>query len=87
MHTAVVWFRRDFRLHDHTALVHALHWAKERQGKLLFFFHFDSHSAKERTYHHEYFFKPLSNFGKCCVIYMGYMCTFCMEILTMCLFD
>ncbi len=38
MHTAVVWFRRDFRLHDHTALVHALQWAKEREGKLLFSF-------------------------------------------------
>lgn len=62
MHTAVVWFRRDFRLHDHTALVHALQWAKEREGKLLFFFHFDPYFAKERTYHHEYFFQTVEHF-------------------------
>ncbi|KHF27735.1 Deoxyribodipyrimidine photo-lyase [Anoxybacillus sp. BCO1] len=62
MHTAVVWFRRDFRLHDHTALVHALQWAKEREGKLLFFLHFDPYFAKERTYHHEYFFQTVEHF-------------------------
>ncbi|MBB5355283.1 deoxyribodipyrimidine photo-lyase [Anoxybacillus mongoliensis] len=62
MHTAVVWFRRDFRLHDHTALAQALHWAKERQGKLLFFFHFDPYFSNERTYHHEYFFQTVEQF-------------------------
>ncbi|MGG6431554.1 cryptochrome/photolyase family protein [Anoxybacillus sp. D401a] len=62
MHTAVVWFRRDFRLHDHTALVHALQWAKEREGKLLFLFHVDPYFAKERTYHHAYFFQTVERF-------------------------
>ncbi|TDL80009.1 cryptochrome/photolyase family protein [Peribacillus frigoritolerans] len=67
MKTAAVWFRRDLRLQDHTALSNAMKWAEKNDARLLLFFqmnpHFLSDSIDKR---HQYFFQTLYLFMKEC---------------------
>ncbi|WP_173918501.1 deoxyribodipyrimidine photo-lyase [Halobacillus sp. Marseille-Q1614] len=65
MGTKVVWFRRDLRLNDHTALVHALENLQE-QDELLLLFHIHPKLIEEFTIRHDYFFQTLKALTKEC---------------------
>ncbi|WP_368503954.1 deoxyribodipyrimidine photo-lyase [Alkalihalophilus sp. As8PL] len=57
-----VWFRSDFRLHDHTALVHAIEMAEEINAKIITFFYLDPDTATTEPAHHDYFFQTVLHF-------------------------
>ncbi|GGF21330.1 deoxyribodipyrimidine photo-lyase [Halobacillus andaensis] len=58
MGTKVVWFRRDLRLNDHTALSRAVQDAGE-DDQLLFIFHIHPKLIEEFTVRHDYFFQTV----------------------------
>ncbi|MFZ3588085.1 cryptochrome/photolyase family protein [Bacillus sp. DJP31] len=62
MSTIGMWFRRDFRIQDNTALYEAVMHAKREGSKLLFFYHLDPKFIRKRSNHHLYFFQSLSVF-------------------------
>ncbi|KHE67358.1 deoxyribodipyrimidine photo-lyase [Halobacillus sp. BBL2006] len=60
MATRVVWFRRDLRLNDHTALAKALEHT-EKDDQILLMFHIHPALNKEFTVRHDYFFQTLKS--------------------------
>ena len=67
MKTAAVWFRRDLRLQDHTALSEAVKWAEEHNGKLFLFFQLNpAFLEKPADFRHHYFFQTLKAFMDNC---------------------
>ncbi|MEA3318855.1 MAG: deoxyribodipyrimidine photo-lyase [Bacillota bacterium] len=66
MTLSVMWFRRDFRLQDNTALYHAVKEAQQRKEPLLFIYHLDPVFTKIDTPNHRYFFDALERFVKRC---------------------
>ncbi|KPB03353.1 cryptochrome/photolyase family protein [Bacillus sp. CHD6a] len=66
MTLSVMWFRRDFRLQDNTALYHAVKEAQQRKEPLLFIYHLDSVFTKNDTPNHRFFFAALDRFVKRC---------------------
>ncbi|WP_328703114.1 cryptochrome/photolyase family protein [Alkalihalobacterium elongatum] len=61
-----VWFRRDFRLNDQTALFHCLERIKESNGKWVAIFHLDPQFTKDLTPHHQYFYQTVYQFKQYC---------------------
>ncbi|RWZ58903.1 deoxyribodipyrimidine photo-lyase [Halobacillus fulvus] len=57
----VVWFRRDLRLNDHTALAKAIEETK-KDDELLLLFHIHPDLNKDFTVRHDYFFQTLRSF-------------------------
>ncbi|WP_100373336.1 cryptochrome/photolyase family protein [Bacillus sp. FJAT-45037] len=65
MHKKVaVWFRRDFRFHDQTALNEAVEQVKLANGKWFAFFYLDPKTADATPIHHDYFFQTVLDFKK-----------------------
>ncbi|MBL3647316.1 cryptochrome/photolyase family protein [Bacillus sp. RHFS10] len=63
MKVVIVWFRRDLRLEDNTALSKAISYSKQKQAGLLPIFQIDPHFVDMKyDMSHEYFFKTLSVF-------------------------
>lgn len=62
--TAAIWFRRDFRLQDNTALFHVLSSVSKNNTKWIAFFHLDDPIVNNRSLslHHDYFFQTLIQF-------------------------
>ncbi|EUJ58526.1 deoxyribodipyrimidine photolyase [Listeria fleischmannii FSL S10-1203] len=56
-----VWFRKDLRLMDNTALFHAL-LDKREEDKIILFFHLNRRQFKMGTKNHDYFFCTVWNF-------------------------
>ncbi|MFV8827006.1 cryptochrome/photolyase family protein [Alkalihalobacterium sp. APHAB7] len=61
-----VWFRRDFRLNDQTALFNCVERLKKSGGKWVALFHLDPKFSEEMCPHHEYFFQTVSGFKEKC---------------------
>lgn len=61
-----VWFRRDFRLNDQTALFQCLERSKKSGGNWVALFHLDPKFSEEMCPHHEYFFQTVSEFKEKC---------------------
>ncbi|MGR9048420.1 cryptochrome/photolyase family protein [Halobacillus faecis] len=55
-----VWFRRDLRLNDHTALAKALEHTKD-DDQIVLFFHIHPSLNESFTPRHDYFFQTLKN--------------------------
>ncbi|KMJ58496.1 hypothetical protein AB685_11475 [Bacillus sp. LL01] len=66
MTLSVMWFRRDFRLQDNTALYNAVIEAQHRTEPLLFIYHLDLKFTKMDTPNHRFFFATLHQFIKRC---------------------
>ncbi|NLP50818.1 deoxyribodipyrimidine photo-lyase [Bacillus sp. RO1] len=66
MTLSVMWFRRDFRLQDNTALYHAVKEAQQRNVPILFIYHLDPVFTENNTPNHRYFFAALDRFVKRC---------------------
>ncbi len=66
MTLSVMWFRRDFRLQDNTALYHAINEAQYRKEPLLFMYHLDPKFTGNDTPNHRFFFDALNQFIKNC---------------------
>lgn len=66
MTLSIVWFRRDFRLQDNTALYHAVKEAQHRKEPLLFMYHLDPAFTNKDTPNHRFFFAALDQFIKRC---------------------
>lgn len=62
MTLSVMWFRRDFRLQDNTALYHAVKQAQHRKEPLLLIYHLDPKFTDRDTPNHRYFFAVLKRF-------------------------
>ncbi|MBA2175186.1 deoxyribodipyrimidine photo-lyase [Halobacillus locisalis] len=60
MTTRVVWFRRDLRLNDHTALAQAIN-DSDNDDQLLLLFHIHPDLNKEFNATHDYFFQTLQS--------------------------
>ncbi|TWI55820.1 cryptochrome/photolyase family protein [Halalkalibacter nanhaiisediminis] len=58
----VVWFRRDFRLQDHTALYYAINEVKKSGKEWLALFHLDPPEHLKGSPHEDYFFQTVSQF-------------------------
>lgn len=61
MSVHVVWFRRDLRFSDHSALSKAIE-EMERDDQLLFVFHIHPKLTEEFTVRHDYFYETLQAF-------------------------
>ncbi|MGP4076426.1 cryptochrome/photolyase family protein [Halobacillus sp. K22] len=61
MTTRAIWFRRDLRLNDHTAINKALEHAGD-EDEILLFFHIHPGMNQEFTARHDYFFQTLKAF-------------------------
>lgn len=59
-----VWFRRDFRLHDHTALNYAIEAIEQHSGKWLAFFYLAPQTASVEPVQHDYFFQTVMHFKR-----------------------
>ncbi|WP_339145683.1 deoxyribodipyrimidine photo-lyase [Sutcliffiella sp. BMC8] len=66
MTLSVMWFRRDFRLQDNTALYHAVKEAQKRKEPILFMYHLDPKFTSKDTPNHRFFFTALQEFIKHC---------------------
>ncbi len=64
--TVIVWFRRDFRLNDHTALQKAIEYCEEHDKKWMGLFQLDPQFTKKIDLHHDYFFQTVAEFQKRC---------------------
>lgn len=64
MTLSVMWFRRDFRLQDNTALYHAVKDAQLRNQPLLFMYHLDPKFTRNDTPNNRFFFAALHQFIK-----------------------
>ncbi|EKF37567.1 cryptochrome/photolyase family protein [Bacillus xiamenensis] len=65
MEIVVIWFRRDMRLDDHTALSKAITYAKKHQYPLFAFYHLDPFFTEmELDLNNEHFFQNLAHFVK-----------------------
>ncbi|WP_273125292.1 cryptochrome/photolyase family protein [Bacillus weihaiensis] len=63
MELGAVWFRRDFRLQDHTALFEAMKWCKKGDRKLVFLFHVNTRFISTSIdLSDQYFFVALHDF-------------------------
>ncbi|MCP3027494.1 deoxyribodipyrimidine photo-lyase [Halobacillus sp. A5] len=65
MGTKIVWFRRDLRLNDHTALSQAVQDAGEGD-RILFIFHIHPELVEEFTIRHDYFFQTVQHLEQKC---------------------
>lgn len=61
MSTHVLWFRKDLRLEDNTALQEALN-SLSPNDKLLCIFHINEQQLHPKTHSHDYFFSTLDHF-------------------------
>ncbi|GAF11826.1 deoxyribodipyrimidine photolyase [Bacillus sp. JCM 19046] len=61
MSVHVIWFRRDLRLNDHSALAEALK-EMDKDDQLLFVFHIHPALTDEFTVRHDYFYETLHSF-------------------------
>lgn len=66
MTLSIMWFRRDFRLQDNTALYHAVKETQHRKEPLLFVYHLDPAFTTNDTPNHRFFFAALDHFVKRC---------------------
>lgn len=66
MTLSIMWFRRDFRLQDNTALYHAVKETQHRKEPLLFVYHLDPVFTTKDTPNHRFFFAALERFVKQC---------------------
>ncbi|WP_226681088.1 cryptochrome/photolyase family protein [Sutcliffiella horikoshii] len=66
MTLSIMWFRRDFRLQDNTALYHAVKETQHRKEPLLFVYHLDPVFTTKDTPNHRFFFAALERFVKRC---------------------
>lgn len=64
--TVIVWFRRDFRLNDHTALEKAISYCEENDAEWLGLFQLDPHFTENIDLHHDYFFQTVAQFQERC---------------------
>lgn len=63
MATHMMWFRKDLRLEDNTALNYAL-TSLDKKDQLLCVFHLDEQQFRIGCHAHDYFFSTLNNFQK-----------------------
>ncbi len=61
MSVHVIWFRRDLRLNDHSALAGALK-EMDKDDQLIFVFHIHPALTDEFTVRHDYFYETLHSF-------------------------
>ncbi|MYL64783.1 deoxyribodipyrimidine photo-lyase [Bacillus hwajinpoensis] len=64
--TVIVWFRRDFRLNDHTALEKAISYCEENDAEWMGIFQLDPHFTENIDLHHDYFFQTVAQFQNRC---------------------
>ncbi|WP_444685568.1 cryptochrome/photolyase family protein [Alkalicoccus luteus] len=64
--TFAVWFRNDFRFHDHPALKAAWNAAEEHDGNLMFFFHLHPDFQHNTDSSNDYFFQTAASFKSQC---------------------
>ncbi|WP_273836042.1 cryptochrome/photolyase family protein [Guptibacillus sedimenti] len=64
--TVIVWFRRDFRLSDHTALEKAISYCEENDAEWMGIFQLDPHFTENIDLHHDYFFQTVAQFQNRC---------------------
>ena len=64
--TVIVWFRRDFRLNDNTALEKAISYCEENDATWVGLFQLDPHFTKNINLHHDYFFQTVAQFQERC---------------------
>ncbi|MGA9290029.1 MAG: deoxyribodipyrimidine photo-lyase [Anaerobacillus sp.] len=65
--TVIVWFRRDFRLNDHTALEKAVAYCEENDASWVGLFQLDPHFTGKIDSHHDYFFQTVAQFQNRCI--------------------
>ncbi|WP_270180650.1 cryptochrome/photolyase family protein [Alkalihalobacillus sp. CinArs1] len=63
----IVWFRRDFRLEDNTALHRAIEYCEEHDARWVGVFQLDPHFTQAIDSHHDYFFQTVKQFQERCL--------------------
>lgn len=63
----IVWFRRDFRLEDHTALHRAIEYCEENDARWVGLFQLDPRFTQTIDSHHDYFFQTAKQFQDRCL--------------------
>ena len=62
----IVWFRRDFRLNDQTALEKAIAYCEDNDATWVGLFQLDPHFTNTIDFHHDYFFQTVAEFQARC---------------------
>lgn len=63
----IVWFRRDFRLNDNTALHKAIEYCEENDARWIGLFQLDPYFSEHIDSHHDYFFQTVNQFQNRCL--------------------